>query len=440
MQPNEIPIPKEPLKVALIGAGNRASVSYRPVFGLLKPWIELVAVCDPVEEHANAMAEALGIRAYYDIHKLVADKPMEAALIVIPVSLHHSVSVYLSDHGIHNMSETTWCSLVAQAREMIETARKNNLIVRVAENFVRFPIDCFSHLVRDSEYLGRIGRIFGYAGSVGYHHTSRWIGFAQSHPLWVQSIEHTMAVPPFYCQLGRYNASETFRARYFLFPNDLMVIDSAANIKGFLGRHPRPGYIEWQGERGTLVHRADVSTSGDSTIFEDSQAIDREPPPRVWAHYETELRYCSDRKLHQEGEPPGGGGGTADEISPVKIEYDEQDRWTRMYCDTSAGQLQYVNPYPHRDEGASAIMAHIVDFALAVRGLRESEFDEADAMMSLMMNIGAQESAISEGKRIRVPLEGELEAEGKIREAQKKQYGVDPMDVEGMLTIKHPRM
>ena len=58
MQPNEIPIPKEPLKVALIGAGNRASVSYRPVFGLLKPWIELVAVCDPVEEHANAMAEA----------------------------------------------------------------------------------------------------------------------------------------------------------------------------------------------------------------------------------------------------------------------------------------------------------------------------------------------------------------------------------------------
>ena len=439
MQPNEIPIPKEPLKVALIGAGNRASVSYRPVFGLLKPWIELVAVCDPVEEHANAMAEALGTRAYYDIHKLVADKPMEAALIVIPVPLHHSVSVYLSSHGIHNMSETTWCSLVPQAREMIETARKNNLIVRVAENFVRFPIDRFSHLVRDSGYLGRIGRVFSYGGLVGYHSCSRWIAFAQSHPLWVQLIRHTMAVAPFYPQPQRYVESETFGSRYFLFPNDLLVNESCANGKGFLGRHPRPGYTEWHGERGTLLHRSDVSTSAGATRYEDGQVIAQDPPSGGWAHYETELRYCSDKKLHREGDPPGGGGGTADEISPVKNEYDAEGRLIRIYCDTASGQLQYVNPYPHSDEGSIAIMSHIIDFALAVRGLRKSEFDEADAMMSLMMELGAGESALNEGRRIKLPLEAELEVERQIREAQKKQFGVDAMDVEGMLGISHPR-
>ncbi|MBI1929102.1 hypothetical protein HYR99_33255 [Candidatus Poribacteria bacterium] len=42
-----IPIPQEPLKVALIGAGNRAQGHYCPVFKFLKPWVEVVAVCDP---------------------------------------------------------------------------------------------------------------------------------------------------------------------------------------------------------------------------------------------------------------------------------------------------------------------------------------------------------------------------------------------------------
>ena len=66
-------------------------------------------------------------------------------------------------------------------------------------------------------------------------------------------------------------------------------------------------------------------------------------------------------------------------------------------------------------------MSHIIDFALAVRGLRKSEFDEADAMMSLMMELGAGESALNEGRRIKLPLEAELEVERQIREAQKKQ-------------------
>ena len=47
-----------------------------------------------------------------------------------------------------------------------------------------------------------------------------------------------------------------------------------------------------------------------------------------------------------------------------------------------------------------AIADHISDFSLAVRGLRASEFDEQDALMSLMMDVGAQESALNQGQRI----------------------------------------
>ena len=87
-----ISIPKEPVKTALIGAGSRSNQSYIPKLEFLKPWIEVVAVCDPVKEHCDAAAESIGVKAYYDIHDLVKDRPMEAAFIVVPIPGHHSLS------------------------------------------------------------------------------------------------------------------------------------------------------------------------------------------------------------------------------------------------------------------------------------------------------------------------------------------------------------
>ena len=86
-----------------------------------------------------------------------------------------------------------------------------------------------------------------------------------------------------------------------------------------------------------------------------------------------------------------------------------------------------------------AIADHISDFCLSVRGLRQSEFDEQDALMSLMMEVGAQESALNQGERIQLPVVGETEAEAKTYQALKQQYCVDPMDIEAMLDISYPK-
>ena len=73
------------------------------------------------------------------------------------------------------------------------------------------------------------------------------------------------------------------------------------------------------------------------------------------------------------------------------------------------------------------------------RGLRDSEFTAEDALMSEMMEIGAHESNLQEGRRIRLPLEGDLESDARTREAQRKQFGCDPLDVEAMLSVSFPR-
>ena len=225
---------------------------------------------------------------------------MQAALVVTPVPSHHSISVFLSANGVPNHTETGWASMVCQSKEMIAAARQHHVIVRVAENFFRFPIDRFAQTVRDHGYLGRIGRIVCYADHTGYHNNSRWTVFAGEHPEWVQCLEHSMAHPAFYSMPQRRHETEKLEARFFHFPGDLLVMDvGSGHVKGHLGRHPRPGYTEFQGERGTLVHRASVSAG--------------------WGGEEAELRYVSDEKLApaQEATEQLWGGGVADTTTPV---------------------------------------------------------------------------------------------------------------------------
>jgi hypothetical protein len=164
---------------------------------------------------------------------------------------------------------------------------------------------------------------------------------------------------------------------------------------------------------------------------------------------ETVLRYVSDQKLAPAQEESGNlhGGGFADVITPV-IHETQREVWSAMRANTPRGEIAWENPLlpyiefgpvNHRDWYGVAVMDHVVDFVLAVRGLRESEFTADDALMSEMMEVGAHESALQEGRRIELPLEGDLEADAHTREKQKEQYGVDPLDVEAMLDVSFPR-
>ncbi len=168
-----------------------------------------------------------------------------------------------------------------------------------------------------------------------------------------------------------------------------------------------------------------------------------------WHHTQTELRYVSDEKLAPAQEAANNlwGGGVADVVTPV-IYNSTGDIWTGMHADTPTGRIEYISPLNgyakcgkvnHNEWYGIAVMDNVVDFALAVKGLRDSEFTDEDALMSDMMEVGAHESALQEGRRIKLPLEGDLEADGLTREAQKKQFGWDPLDVEAMLSVSFPR-
>jgi predicted dehydrogenase len=405
-----------PVDVALIGTGHRSQRIYRRLFPSLRPWIRLVAVCDPVREHADAFAESMGVPAFYSVLDLVRSQPMEAALVVAPIESHHPISCYLSQHGIHSLVETSMSRMLVLAQEMVRTARENDVVLRIAENFFRFPFDRIAKKIAETGFLGPIKRLTCFHDHTGYHNNSRWIVFYGAYPLSVQAIEHTMPVAPHYEAPHRFHEQETFRARFYTFPEDRLVVDMAGNIKGMLGRYPRPGYTEIDGARGTIVQQATHSWLGDA-----------------------EVRYCSDDALLN--------GSRADHVFPI-VHVSENNCWASTRVDLPIGRVEYVNPYrpaqtpsshARRDYYAAAVMGHVVDFARAVREGAPSEYTDEDALMAMMMEVAAHESALRNGERLDLPLTGDLEAERQMRESFEEKYGVDPLDIEGMLAVSFPR-
>ena len=246
-----------PLSVALVGTGNRSRQVYRPLFDALKPWMKLVAVCDPVRESTDAFAGAMGVPAFYDLEELVSGPPhgggagrRASTLRTTPLP-----STYCPI-GIPVNVETSMCSLLVQAREMVAAARDNDTTLRVGENFFRFPFDRMMRLVADDGFVGPIERLTCWHDHTGYHNNSRWISFFGAHPVAVQAIHHTMTTAPHYQLPHRYFESEAYRAHFFWFPDGALVIDHSANMKSMLGRYPRPGYTELAGARGSIVQQA----------------------------------------------------------------------------------------------------------------------------------------------------------------------------------------
>lgn len=411
----------QPLDIALIGTGFRSQTVYHQVFTAVKSrGVRLAAVCDPVREHANSFAASFGVPAFYSIKDLVSARPMEAAVIVAPVSLHHSISCYLSEHGIHNLVETGISNTLSQAEDMVRTARRSGVVMRVGEQFFRLPFQRIAQGVQKTGFLGPINRVISAFDHVGFHNNSCWIAFCGTYPTSAQAIEHSMPVTPHHSMAHRLHTNETSHAHFFKFPSERMIIDLTSNGKGLLGRHQRPGYTQIEGQRGAIIWRAAGRWNG------------------PLHQGEGEVRYCSDEALRT--------NGITDTVYPF-VYAQENEFMKSLHVNLPVGKVQYVNPFYRPLEEPvemlnyyhAAVAEHVMDFAGVIRGQATSEYTDEDAVMAMAMDVACRESILRDGARVSLPLEGELESEATLHAALREKHGVDPLDVEGMLDLSVER-
>ncbi len=415
-----------PLDVALIGCGRRMQRVYFPALPRLGEWLRVVAVCDPrAENRAPAMAH-FGAPGFDSLTALLRARPMEAALVATPPSSHHAVSVRLSEHGVHHLIETPMCDLLSQARDMVAQAAHRKVVLRVAEQFWRDPVDLLARKLMAAGVLGRVGRITHFQAHLGYHNNSRHQLMAGAAPVAVNALESRMDTVP-YLNTERNHHDETFRNRSFHFPDRLLVTDLAGNIKGALGRYDRPGLMEIDGRHGTIVQeaaghwtgRAEVRLVPEARLRDGSGGYSDSHP--VLYRYRDAEGEVEERALH----------GRTDGLT-----------WLGAHVELPHGRFEVQNEFAALGVATTAQAAFAAvarDFALLVRVGQPDPFTPAMAVTSLAMELAAALSARRAGARVALDDPGIAALDAERLTALRALFGVDPLDRAAMAAHAFPK-
>lgn len=114
------------LRVGIVGVGGIANGKHMPALSKI-PEVEMVAFCDLIKERAEKGAKKYGTpdaKVYTDYRDLVARDDIDVVHVCTTNDAHSFVTVAALESGKHVMCEKPMAKNAAEARKMVETARK----------------------------------------------------------------------------------------------------------------------------------------------------------------------------------------------------------------------------------------------------------------------------------------------------------------------------
>lgn len=154
----------ERIKYAAVGCGGMGRRHLRGMARLSRSSfnnLELTAVCDLDQENANFLAdeahELFGERpkVYASIAEMVRENPdLRAADVTTDAGSHHTVAEACLEAGLNVLCEKPLAITVRGCNRVIEKAREQGLVLSVAENFRRDPINRLARALIDDGAIG----------------------------------------------------------------------------------------------------------------------------------------------------------------------------------------------------------------------------------------------------------------------------------------------
>ena len=119
------------IRVAMIGAGGRATSSHYPALKAL-PGVEIVGVAELDERRLNAAADKFGIKGRYRNHVEMIEKEKPHAVYAIMPPYHmFDTAISVMERGCHLFIEKPPAVTTEQTRQMAICARKHKVLTGV---------------------------------------------------------------------------------------------------------------------------------------------------------------------------------------------------------------------------------------------------------------------------------------------------------------------
>ena len=144
-----VPISGRPIRIAVVGCG-RISKNHFAAISEHRQSLQLVGVCDIVENRAREVAGACGTQPFKDYRDLLGK--IDAASIAVPSTIHYPISKDFLLSGVNLMIEKPITTLLADADELLDIAKKKKLIVQVGH------IERFNSAIRTVKNIVKVPR------------------------------------------------------------------------------------------------------------------------------------------------------------------------------------------------------------------------------------------------------------------------------------------
>ncbi|MDO7905205.1 Gfo/Idh/MocA family oxidoreductase [Paenibacillus sp. JX-17] len=146
------------LRIAIIGCGGIANGKHMPSLAK-QDKAEMVAFCDIVKERAEEAAAqfgAEGTKVYDDYRELLKDSSIDVIHVCTPNDSHAEITVAALESGKHVQCEKPMAKTAAQAREMLDAAKRTGKKLSIAyQNRFRDDSLYLKQLIEEGE-LGDI--------------------------------------------------------------------------------------------------------------------------------------------------------------------------------------------------------------------------------------------------------------------------------------------
>jgi len=144
------------VKVGLVGCGNVATKSYLPAI-ISSDKVELICVCDVVEERVKQAKEEFSAKEYYlDYSEMLQKTDIEAVVILTSPKFHFSLSMEALKAGKHVYTEKTMGLTLEEADALIKKAKEMNVKLVAAPAIILNPINQHIKKIIKKGLIGKV--------------------------------------------------------------------------------------------------------------------------------------------------------------------------------------------------------------------------------------------------------------------------------------------